>query len=147
MPITDDSKEKLKLRLSKAIGHLNSVYRMVDEKRYCMDVLNQLKAVQAALDKTAEVMLKQHLETCVVDAIQKQDSTRVIEELKQVFRKAPGLYVQDEEPSDPLLTEARNSESISASAKSPLQPTVSTRTIAEGSERGQTSSTKGGCCH
>ena len=147
MPITDDSKEKLKLRLSKAIGHLNSVYRMVDEKRYCMDVLNQLKAVQAALDKTAEVMLKQHLETCVVDAIQKQDSTRVIEELMQVFRKAPGLYVQDEEPSDPLLTEARNSESISASAKSPLQPTVSTRTIAEGSERGQTSSTKGGCCH
>lgn len=95
MPITDDSKEKLKLRLSKAIGHLNSVYRMVDEKRYCMDVLNQLKAVQAALDKTAEVMLKQHLETCVVDAIQKQDSARVIEELMQVFRKAPELYMHD----------------------------------------------------
>ncbi|HEY9730488.1 MAG TPA: metal-sensitive transcriptional regulator [Drouetiella sp.] len=95
MPITDDSKEKLKLRLSKAIGHLNSVYRMVDEKRYCMDVLHQLKAVQAALDKTAEVMLKQHLETCVVDAIQKQDSARVIEELMQVFRKAPELYVPD----------------------------------------------------
>lgn len=95
MPITDDSKEKLKLRLSKAIGHLNSVYRMVDEKRYCMDVLHQLKAVQAALDKTAEMMLKQHLETCVVDAIQKQDSARVIEELMQVFRKAPELYVPD----------------------------------------------------
>ncbi|HEY9676372.1 MAG TPA: metal-sensitive transcriptional regulator [Drouetiella sp.] len=97
MPITDDSKEKLKLRLSKAIGHLNSVYRMVDEQRYCMDVLNQLKAVQAALDKTAEVMLKQHLETCVVDAIQKQDSARVIEELMQVFRRAPELYVSDAE--------------------------------------------------
>ena len=100
MPITDDSKEKLKLRLSKAIGHLNSVYRMVDEKKYCMDVLNQLKAVQAALDKTAEVMLKQHLETCVVDAIQKQDSARVIEELMQVFRKAPELYLADDEASD-----------------------------------------------
>jgi DNA-binding FrmR family transcriptional regulator len=95
MPITDDSKEKLKLRLSKAIGHLNSVYRMVDDKRYCMDVLHQLKAVQAALDKTAEVMLKQHLETCVVDAIQKQDSARVIEELMQVFRKAPELYIPE----------------------------------------------------
>jgi DNA-binding FrmR family transcriptional regulator len=103
MPITDDSKEKLKLRLSKAIGHLNSVHRMVDEKRYCMDVLNQLKAVQAALDKTAEVMLKQHLETCVVEAIQNQDSARVIEELMNVFRKAPELYVRDEEPMEPSL--------------------------------------------
>src|ERR1700677_1878712 len=98
MPITDDSKEKLNLRVSKAIGHLNSVHRMVDEKRYCMDVLNQLKAVQAALDKTAEAMLKQHLETCVVEAIQNQDSARVIEELMQVFRKAPGLYQADDEP-------------------------------------------------
>jgi DNA-binding FrmR family transcriptional regulator len=96
MPITDDSKEKVKQRLSKAIGHLNSVYRMVDEKRYCMDVLNQLKAVQAALDKTAEVMLKQHLETCVVEAIQNQDSTRVIDELMQVFRKAPELLNDNE---------------------------------------------------
>src|ERR1700690_3672469 len=92
MPITDDSKEKLKARLAKALGHLNTVYRMVDDKKYCMDVLHQLKAVQAALDKTAEVILKQHLETCVVDAIQRQDSARVIEELMQVFRKAPELY-------------------------------------------------------
>ncbi len=104
MPITDDSKEKLKMRLSKAIGHLNSVYRMVDEKRYCMDVLHQLKAVQAALDKTAEVMLKQHLETCVVDAIQKQDSARVIEELMQVFRKAPDLYAPDGDSIELNLT-------------------------------------------
>jgi DNA-binding FrmR family transcriptional regulator len=100
MPITDDSKEKLKLRLAKAIGHLNTVYRMVDEKKYCIDVLNQLKAVQAALDKTAEVMLKQHLETCVVDAIKNQESERVIDELIQVFRKAPGLYTADD--STPL---------------------------------------------
>ncbi len=92
------------MRLSKAIGHLNSVYRMVDEKRYCMDVLHQLKAVQAALDKTAEVMLKQHLETCVVDAIQKQDSARVIEELMQVFRKAPDLYAPDVDSIELNLT-------------------------------------------
>ena len=58
MPITDDSKEKLKARLAKAIGHLNAVYRMVDEKKYCIDVLHQLKAVQSALDKTAEVVFK-----------------------------------------------------------------------------------------
>ena len=101
MPITDDSKERLKARLSKAIGQLNFVYRMVDEKKYCIDVLNQLKAVQAALDKTAEVILKQHLETCVVDAIRHQDTTRVVEELVQVFQKAPALYVADDSVSEP----------------------------------------------
>lgn len=99
MPITDTSKEKLKARLSKAIGHLNAVYRMVEDKKYCIDVLNQLKAVQAALDKTAEVILREHLETCVVDAVRNQDSDRVIEELMQVFRKAPELYEGHDEPT------------------------------------------------
>jgi DNA-binding FrmR family transcriptional regulator len=97
MAITDDSKEKLKARLAKAIGHLNAVNRMVDDKKYCIDVLNQLKAVQSALDKVAELILRQHLETCVVEAIQKQDSTRVIEELMEVFKQAPSLYVSLQE--------------------------------------------------
>jgi DNA-binding FrmR family transcriptional regulator len=87
MAITDDSKEKLKSRLARAIGHLNHVYKMVDEKRYCIDVLNQMKAVQSALDRTAEIMLKQHLNTCVVEAVQNNDSDRVMEELWQLLRK------------------------------------------------------------
>ena len=97
MAITSDSKDKLKSRLAKAIGHLNAVYRMVDEEKYCIDVLHQLKAVQAALDKTSEVILKQHLETCVVEAIRGQDANKVIEELMQVFKHAPSLYTGDEE--------------------------------------------------
>jgi DNA-binding FrmR family transcriptional regulator len=100
MPITEDSKEKLKHRLVKAMGHLNAVHRMVEEQRYCIDVLHQLKAVQAALDKTAEEILKQHLETCVVEAVRNQDEKRVIDELVQVFRRAPQLDVSREELSD-----------------------------------------------
>ncbi len=96
MAITPANKEKLKSRLAKAIGHLNAVHRMVDEQKYCIDVLNQLKAVQAALDKTSEVILRQHLETCVVEAVNKQDSQRVIEELMQVFRQAPSLYTDED---------------------------------------------------
>lgn len=95
MPITDDSKEKLKSRLAKAMGHLNAVYRMVDEKKYCVDVLHQMKAVQSALDKISEEILKQHLETCVVDAVRNQDTERVVEELVQVFRRAPELNLDD----------------------------------------------------
>jgi DNA-binding FrmR family transcriptional regulator len=109
MPITEDSKDKLKARLSKAIGHLNAVYRMVDEKKYCIDVLNQLKAVQAALDKTSEAILRQHLETCVVDAVQNQDSERVIEELIQVFRQAPNLYEPEVEANVTLVSNGKKS--------------------------------------
>ena len=94
MAITDANKEKLKHRLAKAMGHLNAVHKMIDEKKYCIDVLHQLKAVQAALDKTAEEILKQHLESCVVEAVRNQDERRVMEELVQVFRKAPGLYAE-----------------------------------------------------
>jgi CsoR family transcriptional regulator, copper-sensing transcriptional repressor len=94
MAITDESKEKLKARLSKAIGHLNAVYKMVDDKKYCIDVLNQLKAVQSALDKTAEIMLRDHLNTCVVEAVQHNDSQRVMEELWQLLRRP---YAEDDD--------------------------------------------------
>jgi DNA-binding FrmR family transcriptional regulator len=102
MAITPANKEQLKARLAKAIGHLNAVYRMVDEQKYCIDVLNQLKAVQAALSRSAEVILRQHLETCVVEAVNNQDSKRVMEELMQVFRQAPNLYGVDEVAEDLL---------------------------------------------
>jgi len=95
MAITEENKEKLKNRLAKAMGHLNAVHRMVDEKKYCIDVLHQMKAVQAALDKISEEILKQHLETCVVEAVKNQDAERVIEELIQVFRRAPELNLDD----------------------------------------------------
>ncbi|MBX9668193.1 MAG: metal-sensitive transcriptional regulator [Candidatus Obscuribacterales bacterium] len=109
MAITDESKEKLKARLAKAIGHLNAVYRMVDEKKYCIDVLHQLKAVQSALDKTAEVILRQHLETCVVEAVKNQDSDRVIDELIQVFKKAPNLYLLGDDESIPRIADGESS--------------------------------------
>ncbi len=95
MAITDESKEKLKARLSKAMGHLNYVYKMVDDQKYCIDVLHQLKAVQSALDKLSEEILKQHLETCVVDAIRHHDEQRVLDELIQVFKRAPELNIND----------------------------------------------------
>jgi DNA-binding FrmR family transcriptional regulator len=94
MAITDDNKEKLKNRLAKAMGHLNAVHRMVDEKKYCIDVLHQMKAVQSALDKISEEILKQHLETCVVEAVKNQDTQRVIAELILVFRRAPELNLE-----------------------------------------------------
>lgn len=99
MPIDDELEDRLKTRLAKAIGHLNHVYKMVDDKRYCVDVLHQLKAVQSALDKTAEIMLKQHLNTCVVEAVQNDDADRVMEELWQLLRKSTNSTTDEEETS------------------------------------------------
>lgn len=93
MAITGDVKKSLTSRLAKAAGHLNAVQKMVEEERYCIDVLNQLKAVQSALDRTAQLMLKQHLNTCVVEAVKADDSERVMEELWQLLRK--GSEVDD----------------------------------------------------
>ncbi|HEY9776261.1 MAG TPA: metal-sensitive transcriptional regulator [Planktothrix sp.] len=89
MAVSGDRKQLVTTRLAKAIGHLNAVQKMVEDERYCIDVLNQLKAVQAALDKTAQLMLKEHLNTCVVEAVKANDSARVMEELWQLLRKSP----------------------------------------------------------
>jgi DNA-binding FrmR family transcriptional regulator len=99
MAINGENKQRLKIRLAKAIGHLNAVYKMVDDEKYCIDVLSQMKAVQAALDKTAQLMLKQHLNTCVVEAVKADDSTRVMNELWQLLRKGDG---PDDDMSDLL---------------------------------------------
>ena len=60
-------------RLSRAIGHLSAVRGMVEQGRGCSEVLIQLAAVRSAINKTCEVILKDHLEHCVVDAINTGD--------------------------------------------------------------------------
>ena len=54
--------------MSRAIGHLESVKRMVENGRDCTEVLVQLAAVRSALNSTAKVILKDHLEHCITDA-------------------------------------------------------------------------------
>jgi DNA-binding FrmR family transcriptional regulator len=67
-------------RLSRASGHLNSVRGMVEEGRDCAEILIQLAAVRSAINATCEVILKDHLDHCVVDAVKTGD-TRALDEL------------------------------------------------------------------
>lgn len=67
-------------RLSRAIGHMESVRRMVEEGRDCSEVLVQLSAVKAAINNTAKVILKDHIEHCLVDAVESGDH-EALEEL------------------------------------------------------------------
>jgi len=69
-------------RLSRAIGHLTAVRTMVEQGRDCSEVLIQLSAVRSAINSTCEVILKDHLEHCVVDAVNTGDMN-ALEELKK----------------------------------------------------------------
>lgn len=71
-------------RLSRAIGHMESVKRMVEEGRDCSEVLVQLSAVKAAINNTAKVILKDHIEHCMVDAVESGDH-EAIEELTEAI--------------------------------------------------------------
>ena len=66
-------------RLSRAIGHLTSVRAMVEEGRSCPEVLLQLAAVRSAINGACEVILKDHMEHCIVDAVKTGDIAAVAE--------------------------------------------------------------------
>ena len=63
-----DNKEKVKNRLRRISGQIGGIERMVEEERYCIDVLTQISAVQAALDKVSLALLDEHTRHCVVGA-------------------------------------------------------------------------------
>ena len=73
-------------RLSRAIGHLESVKRMVEDGRDCSDVLIQLAAVNSAIQGVSKVILKDHIEHCVKDAISAND-TESIESLAKAIER------------------------------------------------------------
>jgi DNA-binding FrmR family transcriptional regulator len=66
-------------RLSRAIGHLESVRRMVEDGRDCAEVLMQLAAVRSALGNTAKIILKDHIEHCLVEAVRDNDRESIDE--------------------------------------------------------------------
>ncbi len=73
-------------RLSRAIGHLESVKKMVEEDANCSDVLIQLAAVRSAINNTGKVILKEHISHCIVYAIEEGD-TEAIKELDGAIDK------------------------------------------------------------
>jgi DNA-binding FrmR family transcriptional regulator len=80
------SKDDLLLRLRRIKGQVGGLERMVEEERYCIDVLTQVSAVQAALDKVALGLLDDHARHCIVDAEGEERSTRAAELMAAVGR-------------------------------------------------------------
>ena len=75
-------------RLKTIAGHLRGIIRMVEEDAYCIDVIRQIQAVEAALNKVSAQILEGHLNSCVITAIESQDQSereRVFKEITEVF--------------------------------------------------------------
>lgn len=76
-------------RLRSVAGHVNGIVRMLEEDRYCIDVIKQIHAIQVALSRVSEEILASHLRTCVATAIQgdnPDERERMLNEVVEVFR-------------------------------------------------------------
>jgi DNA-binding FrmR family transcriptional regulator len=89
--MNDEHRSAVLKRLRSISGHVNGIERMVTEDAYCIDVIKQVQAVQAALNKVNDLILAQHLNTCVIEAVRgdnKKERERVLEEIVGVFEMA-----------------------------------------------------------
>lgn len=83
-----EDNEKLIKRLKNIEGHIRGIQRMIEEDKYCIDIIKQTLAVKSAVDKVNALILKRHLESCVTTAIRSSkqpNRERVISELLDVF--------------------------------------------------------------
>ncbi len=75
-------------RLKTIEGHLRGVIKMIEEDAYCIDVIRQIQAVEGGLNKVSTMILENHLNSCVITAIEGQDQSereRVLKEITEVF--------------------------------------------------------------
>ena len=75
-------------RLSYIEGHLSGVKRMVEEDKYCVDILKQTFAIRRAIEKVEAMLLKRHLDTCVVEGIRGGREGEVLGELMELYNLA-----------------------------------------------------------
>ena len=85
-PRTDRELKQLKNRLNRITGQLNGIGKMLEENRYCGDILTQVAAVESALQAFGYLILQEHMETCVVEEIQKGNLT-VVGEAVELMKK------------------------------------------------------------
>ncbi len=74
-------------RLNRIEGQIRGIKAMVEDERYCVDIITQVAAVQAALNSFNKVLLERHIKTCVVEDIRHGDSDTTVEELCRTLQK------------------------------------------------------------
>ena len=83
-----DYKDDIMHRLLISKGHLDKAITMLVENEYCIDIIHQSQAVQAALRKVDEVILENHLRTCVLDSTNQKNRKEILLEIMEVVKKS-----------------------------------------------------------
>ena len=85
------TKDAVRRRIKSIAGHVAGIERMIEQDAYCIDVIRQVQAVQAALNKVNDLILENHLHTCVIDAVRgsrQKEREKVLDEIVGVFEMA-----------------------------------------------------------
>lgn len=85
-PRSDESKKILENRINRIIGQLGGIKKMIDDDRYCADIIIQLSAAEKALENLGYIILKDHIDTCVSEKIRSGDET-IVEETVELIKK------------------------------------------------------------
>ena len=85
-PRSESSNRQLQNRLNRMIGQLNGIKKMLDDNRYCGDILTQIAAVESALQSFGYIILQDHMETCVVEEI-KNGNLQIVDEAVDLIKK------------------------------------------------------------
>jgi CsoR family transcriptional regulator, copper-sensing transcriptional repressor len=88
--LSDEDKKKLAHRLARVTGQVEAISRMIEKDAYCVDILMQLSAATGALGKVGQIVLENHLRTCVAEAMKNGDGQQreqKLNELITLFRK------------------------------------------------------------
>jgi len=83
--LTDKQKANVTTRLRRIGGQVNGIERMVNDDRYCLDIVTQVTAIVAALRTVEDIVLENHLNTCVADAIRSKNATDQREKVEEVM--------------------------------------------------------------
>ena len=82
----EEEKKKLNSRINRIIGQLEGIKRMVDDDRYCADILIQLSASDKAIKSLASIVLDNHMHSCVLNSVKEGDTSK-IDEIVELFRR------------------------------------------------------------
>ena len=85
-PRSGETSKQLRNRINRVIGQLNGIQKMLDDNRYCGDVLTQIAAAESALQSIGYIILTEHMQTCVVEEIQK-GNTAIAAEAVELMKK------------------------------------------------------------
>ncbi len=73
-------------RLKTVRGHLDGVIGMVEDERYCPEIMKQISALQSSLEKVNRILLQNHLETCVAEAVKEGRASEIVDELMETMK-------------------------------------------------------------